>query len=183
MQIPSPACSVFRGWHLNLQRHIVTEWAACLLAVTWRHSVWILLTLFPGGHQRRRENKKMETSEPCMRSQPHKKWGKQSAGPWGKAWIRVLSYHEIPQLNYSYVAIIFYLLFDSEKDVGVKVVLWSLEMLAAGSGNKLTKNIFYISSGCFYGLLWLLMTATLIVPFSFRTKAFFPETSRQYCDS
>lgn len=37
---------IFCVWRVNLQSHIVAEWAACLLAATWCQSVWILLTLF-----------------------------------------------------------------------------------------------------------------------------------------
>lgn len=37
---------MFCVWRVNLQSHIVAEWAAYLLAATWCQSVWILLTLF-----------------------------------------------------------------------------------------------------------------------------------------
>lgn len=90
----------------------------------------------PGGHHRRQENK----PERDLRTLPDKSGGKAVCGTLRESPDKSFVLSWIPQLNYSYTAIIFYLLFDSKWNVGVKAVLWSLEMLAAGSGNRVNKT-------------------------------------------
>lgn len=90
----SPARYVFEGWSLNLQRHIVADWAVCLLAATRCQSAWILLTLFSRSASQEageREDRDLRT----LCEQPSIQNGeKHPAGPWGKALIRILFYHK-----------------------------------------------------------------------------------------
>lgn len=65
---------------------------------------------------------------------------------------------QIPQLNYSYVAIIVRPLSDSWWNVGVTTLLWSLEMLPVGSCIKVNKNSGGLSGGWWRSLLWLQVT-------------------------
>ena len=97
----------------------------------------------PGGHQRKQESERIETSKPCTSSQPCKMRGEKKlpAGPWGKAQIRILSYHKSRnwiihgRQLYSISYLIHSRMWVLKKK---KNVLWSWEMLALGSGNKLT---------------------------------------------
>lgn len=82
-------------WSLNLLSHIVAEWAACMLAVTRCQSVsvnsadFVLLASIRTSRGARRWR-----PQNFAQAASHTKWGKQSAGPWGKALIRIVSYHK-----------------------------------------------------------------------------------------
>lgn len=134
-----PACEVWKGWRLNLQRRAAAQGAHLVAGgarLVVSPSAWILLTLFSWWASEDSEEK-IQTSEPGARSPPYEMRNASCRTLRESPDKKFVSYHKFPPLNYSCAAIIFYILFDSWESVGVKTVLWS----GGNVGRRLTRRV------------------------------------------